>query len=583
MRDTPKDLENRRVVVFNDDKTPYVFVLNLLQSVFGKSEAEALAIAKIAHEAGRSVCGTYPPRIAEALVEEARRRIADDGHSLVIETEDLSGKMAPGHAQCSFCGRTGGQTRFLYPGRGAHICDQCILSGATHVSAHLPQQQFKYAYEMLSWHFAGLQKEEIVTSMRAFPERMRADLQIAAQRAFSADPVKFVGIDNSEHGYEPLSVAALMKDDRYAKVIAPLQYHDVDIGEAEPVPCLHNGLWLRREDGVNYAVLLSRVQRYTGETVIQVEIAVPAGERGSALTQRGFAELEKAVSAAQSYRGKVLSLEQAYHYSGKSSGITVHRLPAVTREEVILPEATLALLDRNVLDFAAHRDKLKSFGQSTKKGVLLYGPPGTGKTHTIRYLARSLPGHTTLLITAEQVGLLEEYFSLAHLLQPAMVVIEDVDLIARDREAMDSPCEEALLNKLLNEMDGLKEDADVFFILTTNRPQKLEIGLAARPGRIDQAIEFPLPDKTGRLKLIKLYGAGLDLPDDLLAETVKRTKGVSAAFIKELMRRTAQNRIEDSGGVTIEHIHAAMEEMLFTGGRLNTLLLGGVGGDDRAN
>lgn len=78
-----------------------------------------------------------------------------------------------------------------------------------------------------------------------------------------------------------------------------------------------------------------------------------------------------------------------------------------------------------------------------KKGLLFYGPPGTGKTHTIHYLASHLPGHTKLLITAEQMGLLDHYFQLARFLQPAMVVIEDVDLIARAREDMRGACEES--------------------------------------------------------------------------------------------------------------------------------------------
>ena len=108
----------------------------------------------------------------------------------------------------------------------------------------------------------------------------------------------------------------------------------------------------------------------------------------------------------------------------------------VSRENVILPEATLKLLDRNILNFVENRPQLRKLGQSTRKGILLYGPPGTGKTHTIRYLASNLPGHTTLIITAAQVGLLGAYTNLARLLQPAMVVIEDVDLIARNRETM---------------------------------------------------------------------------------------------------------------------------------------------------
>ena len=80
---------------------------------------------------------------------------------------------------------------------------------------------------------------------------------------------------------------------------------------------------------------------------------------------------------------------------------------------------------------------MAKFRQATKKGLLFYGPPGTGKTHTIHYLAKALAGHTTLLITAEQVALLSEYMTLARLLQPSIVVMEDVDLIARERTEME--------------------------------------------------------------------------------------------------------------------------------------------------
>ena len=156
-------------------------------------------------------------------------------------------------------------------------------------------------------------------------------------------------------------------------------------------------------------------------------------------------------------------------------------------------------------------------------------------------------------------------------------MIEDVDLIARDRDNMGGPCEESLLNALLNEMDGLKQDADILFVLTTNRPEQLEGALASRPGRIDQAIEVPLPDEIGRNKLIQLYGSGLPLGDAVVGEAARRTKGVSAAFIKELMRRIAQASIARDGGTTVEvdDIDEALDDMLFAGGRLNVTLLGG--------
>ena len=201
-----------------------------------------------------------------------------------------------------------------------------------------------------------------------------------------------------------------------------------------------------------------------------------------------------------------------------------------------------------MIRFVGLRPRLTGLGLATKKGLLFYGPPGTGKTHTIHYLAGALPGHTTLLITAEQVGLLDEYMTLARLLQPSVVVIEDVDLIARDRTTMDSPCEEVLLNKLLNEMDGLRPDAEILFVLTTNRPEALEAALASRPGRVDQAIEFPLPDEEGRTKLVRLYARGMERAARRSCRaTVKRTEGVGASFIKELMRRSVQFHLERDG------------------------------------
>ena len=85
-----------------------------------------------------------------------------------------------------------------------------------------------------------------------------------------------------------------------------------------------------------------------------------------------------------------------------------------------------------------------------------------------------------------------------------------------------------------------------------------------------------MPDKAGRAKLVKLYARGLKIGKDIVTEIVNRTEGVSAAFIKELMRRAAQSAIErDPDGVVIfEDIDSALQDMLFRGGRLNASLLG---------
>ena len=511
------------------------FVMELLRDVFGKHAQDAFAFTLLVDQQDKAVCGPYPPSVAQALLEAAQERILSAGHPLRITSEVASDTDAPNPSD--------------------------LL-------------QFEYSCEAIDWHFADIPSDQLTTTARRFPGHMRADVQAAIDKLFPS-PVRFFGA-YEEYRYEPLTFARLKRRGRGAIPLAPAQYNEIDVGETAPIRCLQNGLWLCQDGDIRYAVVLSYDREYRTEAMLRIEIALPIGAAADAFAQRCFSELEQAVHAARSYRGKILSLDGEADYGGRSRGLTVHRLPAEAREDVILPEPALKLLDRNVLRFVGTRDALRRLGQSTRKGILLYGPPGTGKTHTIRYLATNLPGHTTLLITAEQVGLLGPYMTLARLLQPSIVVIEDVDLIASDRDDMGT-CEESLLNKLLNEMDGLKEDADILFVLTTNRPEALEAALAGRPGRIDQAIEVPLPDATGRGKLVRLYGRGLPLVEAVVAEAVRRTEGVSAAFIKELMRRIAQSSLarDDGNSVTSDDIDEALDDMLFTGGRLNVKLLGG--------
>jgi len=419
--------------------------------------------------------------------------------------------------------------------------------------------------------------QDLVTSSRTFPLTARVDVQFALEKLFSQDrDTKLVGV-HTQYQHETLTVAHLLGNQHFPVVVAPLQHEEIDIGETLPARCLRQGLWLAKEGAVPYTLLVSPAFRFGQPEGTHIEIAVPPGEAGAQLTRRLLDDLEALVKRTASYRGKVISLETMDRYSGHGGPVRVHKLRSVRREEVILPEKTLQLLDRNIGDFIRLREQLRKLGMPIKKGLLFYGPPGTGKTHTIHYLASQLADHTTLLITAQQVGLLDHYFQLARFLQPTMVVIEDVDLIARAREQMHGPCEESLLNKLLNEMDGLREDAAVLFVLTTNRPEQLEVALASRPGRIDQAIEFPLPDDRGRRQLVRLYSCGLPVSDEVVEPIVRSTERGSAAFIRELMRRTAQFHIQDGkegSSLRADHVNAALEEMLFSGGSLNAKLLG---------
>ena len=132
------------------------------------------------------------------------------------------------------------------------------------------------------------------------------------------------------------------------------------------------------------------------------------------------------------------------------------------------------------------------------------------------------------------------------------------------------------------------------FLLTTNRADLLEEALAARPGRVDHAAEIPLPDSDARRRLIELYRGSLVLDLTGLDEVVARTEGVTASFLKELLRRAALAAAETATGsgategrravvaadplhVTDAEMTAALDQLLDMRSQLTRVLLGGAG------
>jgi len=341
------------------------------------------------------------------MLEAARQHIRASGHPLLITSEAVA--EGGENDRCKLCGALSTKSALPLKGMETLICDDCRYEITSKLPEVVSNKQFDYACDALAWHFAGIPRDQLVATSRQFPGHMGADVQVAVDRLFSASPIRFFGIFE-QHRYETLSIAALTRDDRNAPAIAPAQYHDVDVGEGAPVKCLNNGLWLCQADGLRYAVVLSSHREYGYEAGTRIEIAVPAGADGAEFVQRCFSELESAVNAARCYRGKVLSLDGDADYRGRTRGVMVHKLPSVQREDVILSEATLKLLDRNVLNFVGSPPANCAHWANRPARVSCFtGRPETGKTHTIRYLASNLPGHTTLIVTAAQVALLAQY------------------------------------------------------------------------------------------------------------------------------------------------------------------------------
>ncbi len=350
--------------------------------------------------------------------------------------------------------------------------------------------------------------------------------------------------------------------------IGPLEYAVKATSLTTTTKVVVCGLYLLKPPGLApFGALLSR-------TSLEVIAATP--KEAQAALDRILSEAAK----RNVYRGQVIVVEQA-GYAPTGDGehdfqIQFHDLPVVTRDEIILPDDVLKVVERNVIGLLTHADVLRRAGRSTRHGVLFHGPPGVGKTLVTKYLARACPAYTVILLTGRQLRLVRESCVLARLLQPALVVIEDVDLIAADRsQSFDT----TLLHDLMDEMDGLGAKADVIFLLTTNRPRMLETALAARPGRVDQAVYFPLPDRECRRRLFAHFAVGLDLSAVDVEPLLDRTDGASPAFIAELFRKAAlmaAERGEQSEPLklTTADFAAAVRELVEFGGVLTQQLLG---------
>jgi hypothetical protein len=352
----------------------------------------------------------------------------------------------------------------------------------------------------------------------------------------------------------------------------PVEYFDVPLPGGRHLACVKSGLYLVREKDGPLALLVTR-PAHAHPPSIHVEVM--AAQRDHA--ERFLRLLQRLTHHGKAYRGHVLSLERDC-WGGMSVGH--HTLPAIRREDVILPESLMQRIERHTLSFSKHAERLREAGRHLKRGILLYGPPGTGKTLTAMYLVAQMPGRTVLLLTGTGMGSIEAACKFARVLEPATVVLEDVDLIGTVRDNQEVGAN-ALLFELLNQMDGLADDVDILFVLTTNRPDVLEPALAARPGRIDQAIEVPPPDAECRRRLFDLYSRGMRVEVGDWQRLIERTAGVSGAFIRELLRKAAVYAAEEDGEASLvvreRHLDEGLTELLVAGGPLTQSLLGARG------
>ncbi len=359
---------------------------------------------------------------------------------------------------------------------------------------------------------------------------------------------------------------------------APM-YRQMDIDVDQHEDCLVNPIYLIKTPTSQLAIRMGGVQAYGALSPLLQVVSRPENLAGPSLDR--IRELMRELSV---YRGRVISIERQrtqadYDDSGAAGWAQVrfHKLPPVAGDAIVLPLATMRIIERNTISFFRHADRLRREGHPVKRGLLFHGKPGTGKTRTACWLTHSMPNVTVFLVTGEQLWNIKECCDLAKSLSPAMIILEDVDLIATRR---DQNFQTTALHQLMNEMDGLDSSADILFLLTTNLPDQIEAALANRPGRIDQAIHFPLPDEDCRRRLFQLYACKSKLSVTDWTVILKRTNGASPAFIKELVRKAAliavERTPEDSPSIelTDKDLVEALNEMTSENGELTRRITG---------
>ncbi|MCG2881441.1 MAG: proteasome-activating nucleotidase [Acidilobus sp.] len=211
-------------------------------------------------------------------------------------------------------------------------------------------------------------------------------------------------------------------------------------------------------------------------------------------------------------------------------------------------------------------------GVEPPKGVLLYGPPGTGKT----LLARALAGEvkaTFIRVVASQfvnkfIGegarIVREVFRLARERRPSIIFIDEIDAIGARRVDIgtsgDREVQRTML-QLLAELDGFDPLEGVKVVAATNRIDLLDPALL-RPGRFDRLIEVPLPDKRGRVEILKIHTRNMKLKDVDLEEVAALTEGFSGAELKAVVTEAGFFAIrEGMNYVTQEHFIKAIDKV----------------------
>lgn len=247
--------------------------------------------------------------------------------------------------------------------------------------------------------------------------------------------------------------------------------------------------------------------------------------------------------------------------------------PKVTFDDVAGQDAAKRELVE-VVDFLSNPDKYIQLGARVPRGVLLVGPPGTGKTLMARAVAGEANCSFFSIAASEFVEMfvgvgasrVRDLFARAKDNAPSIVFIDEIDAVGRQRGAGlggGNDEREQTLNQMLAELDGFDQSATVIVMAATNRPDVLDPALL-RPGRFDRQVTVDLPDRIGRMSILKIHTRGKPLGNDIdLNRLSGATVGFSGADLANLCNEAALTAARNNRKkVMMEDFSTAFERII---------------------
>jgi cell division protease FtsH len=227
-----------------------------------------------------------------------------------------------------------------------------------------------------------------------------------------------------------------------------------------------------------------------------------------------------------------------------------------------------------IVSFLKEPDKYTVVGAKIPKGILLVGPPGTGKTLLAKAIANEADVPFFSVAGSEFVEMfigigaarVRDLFKKASENAPCIVFIDEIDAVGRERGAGvggGNDEREQTLNQLLTEMDGFKENKGVIVVGATNRVDILDSALL-RPGRFDRQVTVNLPDRLGRVGILKVHARNKPIGEDVsLVQLANRTPGFSGADLANLLNEAAilATRYKKNG-ITKNEVNEAADRII---------------------